>query len=267
MQSGRLWPTFLAGEAHEVDGVLAPIYGLPAPAVGQRLLLPLSERSGFLGSIAFARLTSSGAVSRPIFADLSTGVEYRQTSATYNKGLHADLMLELITLAFQCDLTRVISYMLEDERREFVYDHVKRRTFSATGSVESEGVCGEYNAAQRGDPDGFASITQWNVAQVAKLCDYLGRSYDANGKPLLDNTVIFLGSCMHGTNQKCSDLPALLIGNGGGALKTDQHVALDNRPLRDLYATLMNGAFALGITDFGVNRTGAALRVIDELLA
>jgi Protein of unknown function (DUF1552) len=208
-----------------------------------------------------------GVQQAPVFADLGPGVEYRQNTATYNKGGHADWMAEMIALAFQCDITRVISYMLEDERSEFVYDNVKRRTFSATGFVESGGVCGEYAGAQRGDTDSYASITWWNVAVVANLCDRLSRVYDAGGKPVLDNTLIYFGSCMHGTEQRCSDLPALLIGNGGGALKTDQHVALDKRPLRDLYATLLNGAFALGVTDFGVNRTGAPLAVIDELLA
>ncbi len=83
---------------------------------------------------------------------------------------------------------------------------------------------------------------------------------------MLDNSVIFLGSCSHGQNHQCADLPSLLVGGGGGALKTDQHVALSNRPLRDLYVTLLNGVFTAGVSDFGTNRTGAALQPIVELL-
>ena len=36
--------------------------------------------------------------------------------------------------------------------------------------------------------------------------------------------------------------------------------------MRDLYYTLLNGVFDLGVADFGVNRTGTAIAMIDELL-
>jgi hypothetical protein len=32
------------------------------------------------------------------------------------------------------DATRIISYMIEDERSELVFDHVPKRAFTATGS-------------------------------------------------------------------------------------------------------------------------------------
>ena len=62
----------------------------------------------------------------------------RHTTAGYSKESHADAMNELIALAFECDLTRVISYMLEDERSEFTYDHVQERAFTA-GDIEPKG--------------------------------------------------------------------------------------------------------------------------------
>jgi hypothetical protein len=37
-----------------------------------------------------------------------------------------------------------------------------------------------------------------------------------------------------------------------------RHLVLDNRPLRDLYFTLMNEVYGLGVTDFGQNLTGAS---------
>ena len=44
-------------------------------------------------------------------------------------------MNDLIAMAFECDVTRVISYMLEDERSEFTYDNVQERAFTADGST------------------------------------------------------------------------------------------------------------------------------------
>jgi hypothetical protein len=203
----------------------------------------------------------------PEFPDLSQGAEFRSNTAPYNKITHANLMSELIVLAFQCELTHVISYMLEDENSEFVCDHLKRRTFTATGYTEVGGLCGEYAGAQHGNPDDYATITWWNVLKVYELCSKLDQIRDIDGKTLLDNSVIFLGSGMHGSNHQCDDLPALLLGGGGGALKTNQHVSLGSRPLRDLYFTLMNSVFQSPIADFGVNRAGLAPRTISELIA
>ena len=50
------------------------------------------------------------------------------------------------------------------------------------------------------------------------------------------------------------------------AVKNDQHVVLDSRPLRDLYVTLMNDVFDLGIEEFGENLTGAPPVKIAELI-
>jgi hypothetical protein len=50
-------------------------------------------------------------------------------------------------------------------------------------------------------------------------------------------------------------------------LKTDQHVDLTKRPMRDLYFTLMNGVYDMSVTNFGMNKTGAPIALIDEILA
>lgn len=191
----------------------------------------------------------------------------RQNTPGYSKELHADAMNDLIALAFQCDVTRVISYMLEDERSEFTYDHVQERTFTADSSTLKGGACPEYHLAQHAGGDVFATITWWNVGKVAELCRKLDAIKESNGVSVLDNAVVFLGGCMHGGNHEGDQLPAALIGGANLGLKTDQHVVLDKRPLRDLYFTLLNEVFALGVSDFGQNLTGAPPTRIDELLA
>ena len=90
-------------------------------------------------------------------------------------------MNDLIVMAFQCDVTRVISYMMEDERSEFVYDHVPKRKFSATGSVPGTGNCGNYHGAQHaGDVnDDFSTISWWNAGKAAALCERLDAIEDS----------------------------------------------------------------------------------------
>jgi hypothetical protein len=193
----------------------------------------------------------------------------RQTTASYNKGTHADAMNALIVMALQCDVTRIITYMLEDERSEFVYDNVTRRTFNgSTSSTAAGGTCPEWHTGgQHGDPNDYAAITQWNIGKVAALATAMDAIKEANGLTMLDNTVIFFGSCMHGSDHACDRLPTLLIGGAGGKLKTNQYVALGKRPVRDMHYTMMNSVFGMAQTTFGANLTGAPLATINEIVA
>jgi hypothetical protein len=177
-------------------------------------------------------------------------------------------MNALIVRALQCDVTRIITYMLEDERSEFTYDHVGKRTFTSTGSTPTTGTCPEYHGGcQHGSQDDFAAVTMWNAGKVADLCRKMDAIVEANGKSILDNSVVFFGGAMHGSNHSCDHLPTALIGGGGGKLKQDQHVVLNNRPLRDLHFTVMNSVLGMAQTDFGHNLTGAPITVINEIVA
>lgn len=190
----------------------------------------------------------------------------KQTSPTYDKGKHAAVMNDLIALAFRCDVTRVISYMLEDERSEFVYDNVPKQKFSATSASPDNGMCGQWHGAQHGTQDEFSTITWYNVGLVADLCAKLDAIKEADGRTALDNSVVLLGGAMHGSDHKCDRLPTALIGGGGGKLKTDQHVVLDKRPLRHLHYTLMNSVFGMGVTDFGASAANIPLATLNEIL-
>ena len=173
-------------------------------------------------------------------------------------------MNDLIVMAFQCDATRVISYMLEDERSEFTYDHVTRRTFTQDTSTEGTGKCPEYHGGgQHGPQNDFATITWWNVGKVAALCSKLNEIVEEDGRTALDNTLVLFGGAMHGADHKCERLPTVLLGSGGGAFKTDQHVVLDKRWLRDLHHTVMVDMF--GMSGAAVDGFGAARPLVPRM--
>jgi hypothetical protein len=205
------------------------------------------------------------AAAKPTLSGI-TPTSFAKNTATYNKGAHADAMNDLIVMAFQCDLTRIVTYMLEDERSEFTYDHVPRKKFSATTMTDDTGMCGNYHGSQHGSQDEFATISWWNVGKVAALASKLDAIKEANGASILDNTVIFLGGCMHGSDHSCDRLPSALIGGGGGKLRTDQHVSYGKKPLRDLHFTLMNDVFGLGVADFGAAAGGGAPGKLPEII-
>jgi hypothetical protein len=190
----------------------------------------------------------------------------KQTSATYDKRKHAEVMNDLIALAFRCDVTRIVSYMLEDERSEFVYDNVPKQKFSATAATPASGMCGEYHGAQHNSQDEFSTITWFNAGLVADLCTKLDAIKEADGRSALDNSVVLFGGAMHGSDHSCDRLPTALIGGGGGKLKTDQHVVTNQRPLRHLHYTLMNEVYGMGVTDFGGSAANIPLATLTEIV-
>lgn len=192
----------------------------------------------------------------------------KQNTMTYNKGMHADIMNDLIVMALQCDATRIITHMLEDERSEFTYDHVTMRKFTADGSTEDTGTCPEYHGGgQHGSLNSFSSISRWNAGKVSELCVKLDAVKEADGTSVLDNTVIFFAGAMHGSDHSCHQLPVALIGGGNIGLRQDQHVDLVNRPLRDLHATMMNKIFDMAdVKDFGQNLTGKPISLVTEIV-
>jgi hypothetical protein len=202
--------------------------------------------------------------SKPVFPMVSTN--YAQDNGVYTKSAHADVMNDLIALAFQCDQTRIISYMLEDERSEYALGSVPLRKFDKLTSTAGVGTCGAWHGAQHGDQDGYASIIHWAVGKVADLCQKLANIPEGAGS-VLDNSVVFLGAAMHGADHLANNLPALMIGGGGGSLQTDQHLIFAPRPLRDLYFTLMNGVFGVAQTDFGVNVNNPLIGQLTNILA
>jgi hypothetical protein len=189
------------------------------------------------------------------------------TPGGYDKATHADLMNDLIVLALQCDTTRVITHMLENERSEFVYDHISLRTFANGTSTETGQPAGNYHGAASGSAESFATIIRWEALKTAELCQRLAAIEDAPGVSLLDNSVVYFASCIEGFTHRADHLPVVLIGGLGGALKTDQHLMLTDRPLRDLYFTLMNQGYGLGLTDFGNSELDAPISTIGEILA
>ncbi len=205
------------------------------------------------------------AIAQPTMATVGPNT-FRQNTATYNKGTHANIMNDLIVMALQCDATRIITHMMEDERSEFTYDHVKVRNFAMAGAPEGNGSCPEYHGGgQHGGVNEFGSIVRWNAGKVAELATKLDAIKEADGSSILDNTVIFFGGCMRGSDHSCHDLPIALIGGGSIGIRQDQHVDLGKRPLRDLHHTMMQKVFDMqDVTQFGRNLTGAPLSIVTE---
>lgn len=145
------------------------------------------------------------------------------TPPGYNRETHALAMIDLVTMALQCDITRSVNFMLDDARSDFVYSFVKMRNFTAAGSTEGTGTVGSYHGLQHAgqQSNGFATIGWWNALMASKMAQKLMAIQEGAGGNMLDNTVIAFLSGMKGGNHDALDIPIALIGGGGGVLKTD----------------------------------------------
>jgi hypothetical protein len=188
----------------------------------------------------------------------------------YNRDAHAKIMIDLVTMAIQCDITRVVSFMLDDARSDFVYDFLKERKFTDTGSTEGTAPVAGYHGLQHaGDRNnGFATIGWWNAQKAAELAGKLMAIPEGDSGNVLDNTVITFASGMHGGNHDPGDIPLALIGGGGKtakgtALKTNQYFAFaSEQRLADVHLTIQQKLFGCPNASFG-----ASAGIIQDLLA
>jgi hypothetical protein len=203
---------------------------------------------------------SCQAVARPTFSASATSVP-----ADYNRDTHANVMIDLIVMALSCDVARVVSFMLDDARSDFVYSFLPMRHFTAAGSTPATGTAasliGLANAG--GGNDGWSTIQWWFASKASLLCQKLAAIPDGmDGRSMLDNSVVWFGSGQQGETVP-SNLPLLSVGGGGGVLRTNQALRFSpSQRLSNVYLTFLQKVFGAQDTTFG-DSTG----IIPELLA
>lgn len=198
--------------------------------------------------------------------------------ATYDRNVHADLMIDLVALALQCDLTRVVTFMLDDGRSDFAYDFLSPRAFTADGSVPTTSSMpfgSLHGISSQNEPNSpWATINYWFVEKLARLCQKLQALPEAGGT-VLDQSVVWFASEMHGGNHDGRDLPLLYVGGAGGRLAVDRRFDFSTRArmaedLANVYLTFLKNVFDLPETMFGKGMgdyVDAGTRIVPELLA
>jgi hypothetical protein len=181
-------------------------------------------------------------------------------------------MNDLIVMALQCDVTRIITYMLDNSRSDLVYSWVQRRDYDKGGATVG-GTATSYHESQHqsGVSPDFASITRWHIEAVADLLKKMDAVTEPAGGTMLDNSLVMFGSDMHHGDHAAFDLPMVLFGSGSGVFRQNELVSLpetieDIRQMRDLHFTILNNYFKLGVTKFGDDRRGIANKPISEIL-
>jgi Protein of unknown function (DUF1552) len=145
---------------------------------------------------------------------------------------HLALMFDLQLLAFQSDLTRVISFMLGKEQ--------SARPYPQIGVPEAHHPLSHHNDV----PELVAQMSKINRYHTQLFSKYLERlraTPDGDGS-LLDHTTILYGSGISNSTRHSGDnLPLLVMGGGAGTLKGGRHLTYSGKPtMANLLVTLMD---------------------------
>lgn len=145
---------------------------------------------------------------------------------------HARLMFDLQLLAYQGDVTRVVTFMLG---REF-----SGRTYPEIGVPDAHHPISHH---QR-DParmEKCAKINHYHVTLFAEFVEKMRNTPDGDGS-LLDHSTIMYGAGMsEGNGHVPRNLPILLVGGGSGTLKSGRHLKFaDGTPLANMHLSLLD---------------------------
>ena len=163
---------------------------------------------------------------------------------------HASVMFDLMAVAFEADLTRVFSFMLNREASQLVFPNL--------GFNEPW-----HHVSHHGNqPEKLALLVKlntWQIEVFGKFVDRLRTTKDGDGT-LLDHSTIVWGSGMSDSDRHSPlDVPYLMVGKAAGAFGGNRHiVAPKGTQLADVMLTVAQ-KFGAEVDRFGVSTKAFAL--------
>jgi hypothetical protein len=160
---------------------------------------------------------------------------------------HLRLMADLIVLAFQCDLTRIATFVFANDG--------SNRSYRNVGVSEGHHDL-SHHGGDHAKREQIKRINQFHIAQLAYLLGKL-KSIPEGDDALIDHCMIVYGSGISDGNAHLHhDLPILLAGRANGSIQTGRHHRhAPGTPLTNLYVSLLH-RMGVRVDAFG-DSTGA----------
>ena len=142
------------------------------------------------------------------------------------------LMFDLVALAYQADLTRVVSYIMAAEGTNRTYNHI---------DIPDSFHPVSHHANDLTRIDKLARIQTWHLEQFAAFVKKMAETPDGQGS-LLDHSMFMYGSNMSNSDRHDNyPEPNIVVGGGGGRMRLGgRHIVLPERtPIANLHLTLL----------------------------
>ena len=144
---------------------------------------------------------------------------------------HMRLMCDILVLAFRTDTTRVCTLKLNNDHSSLRFpnlnvDYMIHHLLSHT------------------DGDDWLKVNRFFTQQVAYIAQKMDKVQEGE-RTLLDNSMLLFCSSMMTGNHNNDQLPVILLGRGGGRIKSGRvldYLGKPNRKMCSLYLSLMDKA-------------------------
>ena len=148
---------------------------------------------------------------------------------------HLRLMCDLMVLAFQTDSTRASSFMVTKEATDRNYPWLG----FTDGHHETSHHAGDAEKNRK-----LREIDRYHISILAYMIEKMMTVEEADGTTLLDNSMVLYGSGISdGDRHDHINLPVIVLGKGGGTLRTGQSPEM---PAGDADVQLAAGHVAAG---------------------
>jgi hypothetical protein len=147
-----------------------------------------------------------------------------------NYAEHAKLMMDLLALAYQTDLTRISTFMLARE--------VSNRPYPEVGVSDSHHPV-SHHQDEPAKLERLSRINAYHFEQFAHLVKKLAATPEGDGT-MLDHTVFLYGTGISDSNTHFhDDLPIALVAGQATGIKTGSYVRYPKQPLTNLHLMIL----------------------------
>jgi hypothetical protein len=154
----------------------------------------------------------------------------------------ADLQVDLLTIAFRCDLTRVAS--IQNSNAE---NHIRFPWLNSMGDGHSLSHAGPSSTNEANE---LILRDTWYASKFYRLISQLDQVVEGD-KTVLDNSVVFWGNELSVGNQHSHvNMPFIIAGSGGGYFRTGRYLTYQNVSHVNMLVSFLN-AMGIEATTFG----------------
>jgi hypothetical protein len=146
---------------------------------------------------------------------------------------HAGVLFDLMVLAYQGNVTRVISFMMARELSD--------RTYAFIGVPDGHHSV-SHNGEQPSEVEKFVKINTYHAQIVSNFFQRLEAIPDGDGN-LLDHSMFLYGSGMGNSNLHSHErIPIVVAGGASGRLTGGRHIVVKSTPLSNLLVGFLDTA-------------------------
>jgi hypothetical protein len=147
---------------------------------------------------------------------------------------HAKIMFDLQLLAYQADLTRVITFMVGHETSQRAYPEI--------GVPDAHHPL-SHHGGNAEKIENLIKVNQYHARMFAYYLDRLRETQDGDGSLLDQSTIIYGSGMSDGNGHNHHNLPTLLVGGGAGSVDGGRHVRYpveSETPVANLFLNVLD---------------------------